>query len=78
MSEQAGAVERLTMTGPDTIAYEVTYSDPAVFTAPWTVALEWTRNEGYRLHEFACHEGNVAVRDMIKATRAQRKLDQAR
>jgi hypothetical protein len=74
MSAQAGAIERLTMTGPDTIAYEVTYTDPAVFTGPWTVALEWTRNESYRMHEFACHEGNVAVRDMIKATRAQRAL----
>ena len=73
--EQASAVERLTMTGPDTLAYEVTYSDPAVFTAPWTIALEWTRDSAYRLHEFACHEGNVGVRDMIKSSRAQRKLD---
>jgi len=72
MSEKASAVERLTMTGPDTIAYAVTYTDPDVFTAPWTIELEWTRNAGYRLHEFACHEGN-GVRHMITASRAQRK-----
>jgi hypothetical protein len=74
-SAQAHAVERLTMTGPDRIAYAVTYTDPGVFTAPWTIELEWTRNPSYRLHEYACHEGNVAIRDMIKASRAQRKLD---
>jgi hypothetical protein len=77
MSVRATAVERLTMTGPDTIAYTVTYADPDVFTAPWTVELEWTRDSNYRLHEYACHEGNVAIRDMIKASRAQRKLDAA-
>ncbi|HEU4650677.1 MAG TPA: hypothetical protein VFS49_04615 [Croceibacterium sp.] len=73
--ERASAVERLTMTGPNTLAYEVTYSDPEVFTAPWTIALEWTRDSTYRLHEFACHEGNVGIRDMIRSSRAQRKLD---
>jgi hypothetical protein len=77
MSTQARTVERLTMTGPDTIAYAVTYTDPQVFTAPWTVELEWTRDSAYRLHEYACHEGNVAIRDMIKASRAQRRLDAA-
>jgi hypothetical protein len=72
---KARAIERLTMTGPDTIAYEVTYSDPDVYTAPWTAAVEWTRNEEYRIYEFACHEGNT-VRDMITGSRAHRRLGQ--
>jgi len=72
VSENARAVERLTMTGPDTIAYEVTYSDPEVFTTPWTAQLEWTRNAEYHLHEFACHEGN-GIRSMIMGSRAQRQ-----
>jgi hypothetical protein len=71
---KASVVERLTMTGPDTIAYEVTYSDPDVYTAPWTVAVEWTRNEEYRIYEFACHEGNT-VREMITGSRAHRSLE---
>ena len=75
MSERARTVERLTMAGPDTIAYAVTYTDPEVFTGPWTIELEWTRESTYRLHEFACHEGNVQVRDMINSSRAQRRLD---
>jgi hypothetical protein len=73
ISERARTVERLAMTGPDTMTYTVTYSDPGVYTAPWTAELEWTRNEGYRLYEFACHEGNQ-VRTMITGSRVQRRL----
>jgi hypothetical protein len=72
MSEKAKTVERLTMTGPDTVAYRVTYSDPEVYTAPWTAEVDWTRDDNYRLYEYACHEGN-AVRDWIMASRAQRR-----
>jgi hypothetical protein len=76
MSAAAKVVERLTMTGPDTIDYRVTYSDPAVFAAPWTVEFEWTRDESYRMYEFACHEGNE-VRELISSSRAQRRKDAA-
>ena len=74
MSEKAATVERLTMTGPKTLAYSITYTDPEVFTAPWTAEVEWTRDDTYRLYEYACHEGN-AVRDWIMASRAQRRKD---
>jgi hypothetical protein len=74
MSEQARTVERLTMTGPNTLTYRVTYSDPEVYTAPWTAEVEWTRDDSYRLYEYACHEGN-AVRDWITASRAQRRKE---
>jgi hypothetical protein len=69
-SEQAVVVERITMTGPDSIIYEVTYSDPEVFTAPWTARLDWTRNDEYQFFEYACHEGNVQVRNYITASQA--------
>ena len=72
MSEKASTVERLTMTGPDTMAYEVTYSDPDVFAGPWTAEVEWTRDDKYRMYEFACHEGNE-VRQLITSSRAQRR-----
>ena len=77
MSAKASVVERLTMTGPDTIAYQVTYSDPEVFTAPWTAELEWTRDDTYKMYEFACHEGNE-VRELVTSSRAQRELDAAK
>jgi hypothetical protein len=71
-SGTARVVERLTMTGPDTILYEVTYSDPVIWTAPFTARLDWRRDETYRMFEYACHEGNAVVRDNIVASRAQR------
>ncbi|TIX51564.1 hypothetical protein [Alteraurantiacibacter aquimixticola] len=69
-SEEAVVVERLTMTGPDSIVYELTYTDPKVYTAPWTARLDWTRNEEYEFFEYACHEGNVQVRNYITAASA--------
>jgi hypothetical protein len=71
-STEAKLVERFTMTGPDTIVYEATYSDPVIFTAPWTVRLDWQRNSNYKIFEYACHEGNVQIRGYISSSRAQR------
>ncbi len=65
-SKAAKAVERLTMTDANTIAYELTYSDPDVFTAPWTVRLDWKRNESYEFFEYACHEGNTQLRGALR------------
>ena len=64
--------ERLHMVGPDSITYELHYSDPEVFTAPWTIRVDWTRDEDYEFFEYACHEGNVQVRNYINASRAAR------
>jgi len=71
-SAQAKVVERLTMTGENTITYEMTYSDREVFEGPWTLRFDWTRDETYDFFEYACHEGNVQVRNYITASRAGR------
>ncbi|WP_338240780.1 hypothetical protein [Aurantiacibacter hainanensis] len=71
-SPDARVVERITMTGPDSLVYEVTYTDPQVFTQPWTARLDWSRDEDYELFEYACHEGNVQIRNYITASRAER------
>ncbi|MFB0613119.1 hypothetical protein [Aurantiacibacter poecillastricola] len=71
-SPEARVVERITMTGPDQLVYEVTYTDPQVFTRPWTARLDWSRDDTYKIFEYACHEGNVQIRDYITASRAER------
>lgn len=71
-STEAHVLERITMTGLDSLVYEVTYTDPQVFTAPWTARLDWTRDEDYAIFEYACHEGNVQIRNYITASRAER------
>jgi hypothetical protein len=77
ISDEAKIVERFTMTGANTIVYEMTYTDPVIFTAPWTVRLDWQRNDKYQFFEYACHEGNVQLRNYITASRAERSKAQA-
>jgi hypothetical protein len=50
------------------IRYEVTVDDPHTFTRPWTAALNLTPGAG--LFEYACHEGNYAMRNMLSAARS--------
>ncbi len=78
ISDEARIVERITMTGPDTAVYEVTYTDPVVFTAPWTARLDWRRNEKYVLYEYACHEADVQIAGLITSSRAQRAQEAAK
>ncbi len=72
VSEQAEMIERFHMVGPDEIIYEFTWTDPVVFTQPWSARLEWQRDEEFEIYEYACHEGNVQVRNFITASRAER------
>ena len=72
MSPQAHVVERFTPIGPNNITYEMTYTDPVYWTAPFTLRMDWTRNEKYKFYEYACHEGDEQVRNYIVANRSDR------
>jgi hypothetical protein len=72
MSRNTRTVERLTMTSPNALTYQITYSDPETFTKPWTAQLEWVRDDNYKIFEYACHEGDVQIRNYITASRAKR------
>jgi hypothetical protein len=50
------------------VRYEVTIDDVHTFVRPWTAALNLTHGAG--LFEYACHEGNYAMRNMLSAARA--------
>jgi cytochrome c553 len=63
-------VERFTRTNPDTLLYEFTIDDPASFARPWSGALPMRRTTD-RLFEYACHEGNYALEDILRGARAQ-------
>jgi hypothetical protein len=68
-------IERFTRTGPDTIQYRFTVEDPTAFTKPWTGELILTKISG-PLFEYACHEGNYAMTNMLKGARAGEKAGQ--
>jgi hypothetical protein len=62
--------ERFTRTGPDTLQYEVTVNDPKTWARPFTVSFPLRRDPGYRIFEYACHEGNYSMRNTLAASRA--------
>ena len=63
-------VERFTRTGPDAIQYQVTFIDPATWSAPWTAALELkARPADAGVFEYACHEGNYGMSNMLSTAR---------
>jgi hypothetical protein len=63
-------IERFTRTGPGTIRYEFTVDDPDTYTAKWTAGLDLDSKPGYEIYEYACHEGNYGLRNMLSASRA--------
>ena len=45
--------------------------DPKMFTRPWTVSVPLHRESGYRIYEYACHEGNHAVEGILRGARVR-------
>jgi hypothetical protein len=70
-TESLHVVERFTPIDANTIDYEATIEDPAMFTRPWTVSIPLHRNSSYRMYEYACHEGNRAVEGTLRGARSE-------
>jgi hypothetical protein len=66
-------VERFTPIDAKTLRWEVTVNDPKIWTRPWTFAMPLARDPSQAVFEYACHEGNYAMRDMLSAVRAEEK-----
>ena len=68
--ENLHLVERFTRTGPDSLGYEFTVSDPTAWTRPWTARVPWTRTND-PVFEYACHEGNIGMEGILAGARAE-------
>lgn len=64
--------ERFTRMDGGTLLYEFTVDDPSAFTRPWTAALPMTRSDEL-IYEYACHESNYGMFNMLSAARAGEK-----
>ena len=70
-------VERFTRVDAGRIDYEATITDPTRFTRPWTVRFPLSADAAPQgvtsgpLFEFACHEGNYALGNVLRGARAQ-------
>ena len=73
MSDALELVEKFTRTGPDTMQYEVTVTDPNTWTKPWTAAFPLKRDPAYKIFEYACHEGNHAMSNILSGSRADER-----
>jgi hypothetical protein len=76
-SGQMTLVERFTRTDADTIDYRFTVTDPAVFTRPWTAAIPMRKIPG-PIYEYACHEGNYALPNILRGAREVEKAGTTR
>jgi hypothetical protein len=66
-------VERFTRTTADTVEWAVTVDDASTWTRPWTFSIPLTMNAREPVLEYACHEGNHAVRNILSAARSAEK-----
>jgi hypothetical protein len=70
VDENLHVTERFTRADAESILYEATIDDPTVFVQPWTMVLLLRRTDA-RMFEFACHEGNYAMTNILRGARAE-------
>jgi hypothetical protein len=67
-SERMHVVERFTRTSADTIHYSFRVEDPDTWVSPWAGEMEMRAVEG-PIYEYACHEGNLGLANILRAAR---------
>jgi hypothetical protein len=67
-------IERFRRIDANAIDYRFTVEDPQTYTRPYTVAIPMRKaDDETRIHEYACHEGNYGMVNLLKAGRADEK-----
>ena len=67
-SDALKVTERFTRTGANTMNYQAMIDDPKTYTAPFTISYPITQEPGYQNFEYACHEGNYAMRNSLSGS----------
>jgi hypothetical protein len=76
-SDQLKLIEKFTPLGPDTVEWAVTFEDTHTWAKPWTFAMNLTRDANQPPFEYACHEGNYGLRNILEAARAEERAAQS-
>ena len=67
-------VERFKPVGPSTVEWSTTVDDPATWTRAWTFAMNLTKKDSSQQpFEYACHEGNYGLRNILSGARAEER-----
>ena len=69
-------IERFTRVDDRTLLYRFTIEDPAVWTRPWTGEYTWPATDEH-IYEYACHEANYSLTDILKGARLREKEEAA-
>ncbi len=72
-SDQLKVIERFTRTSDKTMDYRITVIDEKTWVKPWTILIQLQKNDDYQMLEYACHEGNYAMSDILSGARADDK-----
>jgi hypothetical protein len=76
--ENLRLVERFRRVDADTIHYEFTVEDPTTWLRPWTAAIPMTKDGAPdRIFEYACHEGNYGIVNILAGHRNEEKAADA-
>ena len=73
LTEELKITERFTRLAPDKLGYDATIEDPGTWTRPWTMHVTYPLDPTYDLYEYACHESNYGMADILKGARAEEK-----
>jgi hypothetical protein len=72
-SDALRITERFRRTSDTTISYSLTVDDVKTWTAPFTMQYDLVRDDRYGMFEYACHEGNYAMQNMMRGARADER-----
>jgi len=70
--ENLRLTEKFTRVSADVLSYEFTVTDPTTWTAPWTVMIP-LKHKNELIYEYACHEANEAIPDMLRGHRYEER-----
>ena len=73
LSDEGRLIERFTRISDDVLEYKMTVDDPKTWTAPWTLMMPLPRDDDYGFFEYACHEGNYTMPNILSGARAEEK-----
>jgi hypothetical protein len=62
-------IEHFTPTSKTSLEWTVTVDDAATWTKPWSFSMPLTVNDEEPVYEYACHEGNYAIKNILSGSR---------
>ena len=73
LSDVGVVIERFTLADANTLDYRMTVNDPKNWVAPWTMRMPIPREDDYGFYEYACHEGNYSMVNLLSGSRVEEK-----